>query len=270
VPFGLPGGDCDSDGDCDYGDTTDTDQIQAWIAAYSYDVRGDLDLDGDVDAADKGVAGAAPFSGADLGRTNLSMSASSSALAGYVFIDRLEVSVYVVRQRTFDVRHGTWNQRDSLGFVDSQNLYEYVSGRPITYLDPNGEQSLIVVIQATLRRLRKVNDQPPLSYGRHCGPNHGNYGETGGGRPVNDAGTDACCMAHDECWHNMSDTPDPGASCESISAEQKACDCAFNECLKAAAGSATGAERMANMFAQGAFGKCCDGEDWKFYEDVLE
>ena len=46
VPFGLPAGDADSDGDCDNGDSTDTNQIQTWIDTPSYDMRGDIDLDG--------------------------------------------------------------------------------------------------------------------------------------------------------------------------------------------------------------------------------
>ena len=43
VPFGLPAGDADSDGDVDSADLT---QIQTWIGAPSYDVRGDMNLDG--------------------------------------------------------------------------------------------------------------------------------------------------------------------------------------------------------------------------------
>lgn len=49
VPFGLPLGDVDADGDCDGADDT----LQKAIEATGvYDVRGDLDLDGDVDSAD--------------------------------------------------------------------------------------------------------------------------------------------------------------------------------------------------------------------------
>ncbi|MCP3996433.1 MAG: RHS repeat protein [bacterium] len=55
IPFGLPRGDADSDGDCDSGDAADTSQIQSWITS-GYDVRGDLDLDGDVEGDDKSSA----------------------------------------------------------------------------------------------------------------------------------------------------------------------------------------------------------------------
>lgn len=53
IPFGLPGGDTDSDGDCD---STDITQIQTWIDAPAYDVRGDINLDGSVNATDKSLA----------------------------------------------------------------------------------------------------------------------------------------------------------------------------------------------------------------------
>jgi hypothetical protein len=53
VPFGLPGADTDSDGDCD---ATDITQINTWDTSGPYDVRGDVDLDGGVDAADKSAA----------------------------------------------------------------------------------------------------------------------------------------------------------------------------------------------------------------------
>jgi len=40
IPFGLPAGDTDSDGDCDQ---TDINNIDNWVSGY--DVRYDLDLD---------------------------------------------------------------------------------------------------------------------------------------------------------------------------------------------------------------------------------
>ncbi len=49
-PFGLPGGDADSSGNTD---ATDTTQIQTWINGSVYDVRGDINLNGVVNASDK-------------------------------------------------------------------------------------------------------------------------------------------------------------------------------------------------------------------------
>ncbi|RNC81664.1 MAG: hypothetical protein ED559_07710 [Phycisphaera sp.] len=50
VPYNLPAGDVLST----YGsaDFTDYLQLATWYGASSYDARGDLDLDGDVDASD--------------------------------------------------------------------------------------------------------------------------------------------------------------------------------------------------------------------------
>jgi YD repeat-containing protein len=52
VPFGLPGADTDSDGDCD---ATDVAQVQIVIDASGYDVLCDINLDGSVDTTDKAV-----------------------------------------------------------------------------------------------------------------------------------------------------------------------------------------------------------------------
>jgi len=62
-PFGLPGGDADSDGDCD---STDITQIATWISAPAYDVRGDINLDGILNSWDQTVVGAS-FQGVNLG-----------------------------------------------------------------------------------------------------------------------------------------------------------------------------------------------------------
>ncbi|MBK8172782.1 MAG: hypothetical protein IPK60_20930, partial [Sandaracinaceae bacterium] len=49
IPFGMPAGDVDSDGDCDSADAT---TLSGWVSTSHYDVRGDLNLDGLVNAAD--------------------------------------------------------------------------------------------------------------------------------------------------------------------------------------------------------------------------
>ena len=77
VPFGVPGADTDSDGDCD---STDVTQIQTWIDAPAYDVRGDIDLDGDVDATDKSTV-STYYDGTTAGRDVLS--ALASIRSGY-------------------------------------------------------------------------------------------------------------------------------------------------------------------------------------------
>lgn len=57
VPYGIPLGDVDSDGINNSTTTGDSDyDVITAIMGGSYDVRGDLDLDGDVDSADRSIA----------------------------------------------------------------------------------------------------------------------------------------------------------------------------------------------------------------------
>jgi hypothetical protein len=87
VPFNLPMGDTDCDGDCD---TTDVNQINTWIGT-AYNVLGDTDLDGDVDLADKNAANAAKIT---TGRGVLSYPGVKNRLgyAGYQYAPELEAS----------------------------------------------------------------------------------------------------------------------------------------------------------------------------------
>jgi len=132
IPFGLPGGDTDSDGDCD---TTDVNQVQTWINGSTYDVRGDIDLDGDVDATDKSTIQAG-FSGLLLGRLVLSSAGISNSfgLGGYSCTNG-NASYYSVRMRVLQTALGHWLTRDSI--VQTGNLYAYPDN-PITALDPLG------------------------------------------------------------------------------------------------------------------------------------
>ncbi|MBL1218680.1 MAG: hypothetical protein D8M59_14445 [Planctomycetes bacterium] len=134
IPFGLPGGDTDSDGDCD---ATDIAQIQSWIDASTYDVRGDLDLDGgsSVDATDKSIA-QSNYQGTTSGFNDLTAVGNRKGYAGYEW-DGV-VSLYHVRHRVLHPVLGRWTRRDPLGFVDGMNVYEYVGGDAVDLLDPLG------------------------------------------------------------------------------------------------------------------------------------
>jgi RHS repeat-associated protein len=136
TPFGLPGGDCNSDGDCDDGDTVDSDQIQAWIDAPAYDVRGDLDLDGDVDGTDKSSVQNA-HSGTIMGNTVLSGRGNRRGFGGYL---RRSSKTYHSRNRELVDSLGRWSTRDRLMFVDGPSLYLYVRGTPLVLVDPGGQQ----------------------------------------------------------------------------------------------------------------------------------
>jgi RHS repeat-associated protein len=135
IPFGLPGGDANSDGDNDAADAT---QIQGWIDAPAYDVRGDVDLDGDVDGTDKALAQGVPIGGNILGWAHLSDANfyNLRAMGGYQSLPM--TFRFHSRARLYCGEVGGWAQRDGLEYGDSVNLYQYVVGRPLVFVDPLG------------------------------------------------------------------------------------------------------------------------------------
>ncbi|MFN0007039.1 MAG: RHS repeat-associated core domain-containing protein [Planctomycetota bacterium] len=138
VPFGLPGGDTDSDGDCD---ATDVTQVNTWRTAGPpsiYNVRGDIDLDGDVDATDESTI-QGTYSGTALGRLALSAVAVSNlrAYAGYES-DTFTSLLYHCRYRAINVSVGRWNVRDPLTYVEGSSVYEYVGSRAVIVTDALG------------------------------------------------------------------------------------------------------------------------------------
>jgi len=48
--------------------------------------------------------------------------------------------------RTYSPVLGRWLQQDPLGYIDSQNLYAYVAGMPLTSIDPTGQGLLTWVV----------------------------------------------------------------------------------------------------------------------------
>ena len=141
VPYLFVAGDVTANGTIN---ATDTNQIQTWIDAPSYDVRGDLDLDNDVDATDKSLATA--NSGKGGGREKLSThSGNRKGYAGYEFDDSITHMSYHVRHRVLNSTLGQWQQRDSLGYVDGSILYGYVQSNPVTLIDPLGRVSVELI-----------------------------------------------------------------------------------------------------------------------------
>jgi YD repeat-containing protein len=135
IPFGLPAGDCDSDGDCD---STDVAQVRAWIATATYDPRGDIDLSGEVNSHDETTMLAFHL-GLTLARGKLSSDNTNNK--------RCRSSMHLIgpgnsfgssRNRVLNLGIGRWLARDQLYYRDGASLYQYVQSLPTARLDPTG------------------------------------------------------------------------------------------------------------------------------------
>jgi len=122
VPVGIPGGDTGPDF---VTNSTDVTQIQTWIDASTYDVRGDIDLNGERNTDDKTKAGASPLTGVTLGRGALSAFDNTLGYAGYVQNAALGHRAWHVRHRLLDSDLSRWTRRDPLGYADGPSLYSY-------------------------------------------------------------------------------------------------------------------------------------------------
>lgn len=135
VPFALPAGDTDSDGDFD---ATDAAAITG-----PYDVRKDAELDGDVDFNDTYHAVGIASGYQTLGRGVMTSSGVESrrGYAGYEYDPTFGGAgrhLSHVRHRVYDAEIGRWTRRDPSGYTDSMSLYEYVRSQPMQWTDSSG------------------------------------------------------------------------------------------------------------------------------------
>ncbi|MBL8692797.1 MAG: hypothetical protein JNJ88_01735 [Planctomycetes bacterium] len=126
----------ETESDCD---ATDITQIQTWINGSAYDVRGDLDLDGDVDTTDKSTAQGS-FQGITLGTQSLSASGVGNR-RGYTGheLDSSTSGTWHARSRVFGSSAGRWFSRDPLVQPSGLDLYAYCSNRSVVAIDPSGQ-----------------------------------------------------------------------------------------------------------------------------------
>lgn len=143
------GEDVDGDGDVDSTDRSIVSSLRGkHIYQAGYNVDADLNRDGAIDNADLGLVGTASYKSALRSGTvsapwlsTLSVKVDNClGYAGYSY--NPEVSLYSVRFRHFDPGLGRWVERDPAGFVDGQNLYQYVQGRPCHSFDPFGLEDI--------------------------------------------------------------------------------------------------------------------------------
>ena len=135
IPFGLPGGDANSSGATD---ATDTTQVQTWINGSIYDVRGDIDLNGTVDATDKSTIRSS-FVGLTLGRALLSASGVNNRIGSFgASSGTLSTTRLFCRHRVLASELGRWLQRDPAGYLTHTSLYECESSSPVVQVDPTG------------------------------------------------------------------------------------------------------------------------------------
>jgi len=143
MPFCLPAGDMDSDGDYDQ---TDENVISGWTTGY--DVRADANLDGYIDSADTALLLGHKGSSA-LGRGFLSRSdvANRRGYSGYEndgvlgdgALANSNSRFWHVRHRVLDSTVGAWTSRDPVEYQGGQaSLLRYIDQSPIDTTDPSG------------------------------------------------------------------------------------------------------------------------------------
>lgn len=141
VPFCMPAGDMNCDGEATTGGGVDTDQRTMTDIADGYepyDVLADLDLNGAVTRGSDVAHMVLMTSSQNGGLRVASGVGSRFGYAGYLRSPGQNDGVWLARRRLLYSEHGAWTSRDPLGFVSGGSLYEYVGSRPVPFLDPFG------------------------------------------------------------------------------------------------------------------------------------
>ncbi|MEZ6018422.1 MAG: hypothetical protein R3F49_25225 [Planctomycetota bacterium] len=129
APFLMPWGDVDGDGDAD---STDANWISFLWSFSIYDVRADLDLDGDVDSGD--VAAHITNSG------GTTLSNGGNPIGAQALHSRFGQSYAWMRVQSQTL--GMFLTRDPLGYIDGTSLYAFANSNRLAYHDRFGLSSL--------------------------------------------------------------------------------------------------------------------------------
>lgn len=135
LPWGLPAGDLNADGDNDAGDLSAANTL---ITASQYDVRADINLDGVLNTSDTAI-----YPAFTLGRGVISSLANNNrkGYAGYELTGGSIADIWHVRHRVMHTGLGRWIQRDPAGYVDGASLVQYARSMTIVSVDPTGLQA---------------------------------------------------------------------------------------------------------------------------------
>jgi RHS repeat-associated protein len=143
VPFMIPSGDIDSDGDFDL-----TDVGGLGGGTFTDRARQDVNLDGVSDFDDVLDALALHGSGTfGWGTLSAPQTACRRGYAGYEYDPVPEAQgrrLYHVRHRVYDADSGRWTRRDPLGYVDGYNVYAYVGSSPLNFTDRCGQSATAI------------------------------------------------------------------------------------------------------------------------------
>jgi hypothetical protein len=99
-------------------------------------VRGDIDLDGDVDATDKSTIQTS-MQGLTLGRAVISAVGNVRAFEAGIAGSESGSTIHF-RSRDIDVGLGRWSRRDPNSYIDGANLYEALHSSPLINVDYYG------------------------------------------------------------------------------------------------------------------------------------
>jgi RHS repeat-associated protein len=135
-------GDVDGDGDQDNDDRLAINSaLGTSIDDAGYIANADLNRDGEIDNADKVLAGQGfpPVNKTALAAGELSGLSIGNQIGFDGYTLNTESLLNCIRTRDYDPMLSRWLDRDKMGIVDGINLFTYCNANPVRYTDPTGQ-----------------------------------------------------------------------------------------------------------------------------------